>query len=101
MRFTAIHPNIHVFSIGAALSSLYDWHGRYDVVIIGAIPADLPTPMFPLTSDWSSYIVPSAINMFNLIIATCVFFKYIAAVNNDQVRTHLMTRYAPITLCIL
>ena len=86
-RCTTLHINSAFLSSssGVVLSWWFDWHGRYGVVITGAIPSDLPSPMFPLTSDWPSYTAPSAINMINIIIASSVIFKYFAAVNKDKV----------------
>ena len=80
---------ILVLVITTWFSSMWDWHGKYDVKITGYIPDGLPVPRSPLRSDWTDFIKESAVVAFVTYLGAPILIKHFSVkynypVNLDQ-----------------
>ena len=77
--------DVIVMLLGTLLSSLLDWKDKYDMAVIGAIPSKIPTPEFPLKSDWTDYIVSGVTVGFLSYLNAPVLFRHFANIHNYKV----------------
>ena len=49
-------PELFHLSAGTVLSYVIDLEGRYEVPIVGEIPAGMPVPTLPTLKHWGSFV---------------------------------------------
>ena len=71
------------------ISSLWDWENTFDVQVVGYVPAGLPTPQFPLKSDWTDFVREGVLIAILTMLGVPILIKFFSVrhdypVNMDQ-----------------
>ena len=77
--------DIIIMVVATICSHIWNWEERYDVAITGTIPSGIPTPAFPLTSNWTDYVQQGLMFGFLSYLGTSVMFRHFATKHNYKI----------------
>ena len=77
--------DIILLVLTTAMSYKWNFQERFNIAVIGTIPSGIPTPTFPLDSEWTQYLTPGILYAILTYLAAPVLFILFATKHHYEI----------------